>query len=98
MIMVKRIGSFRRKTRDKFKKGIREKGKISLTRFLQTLAKGDRVVLKAESAYQKGLYFPRFHGLSGVVQGKQGDCYKVKINDLGKDKVLVVHPVHLKKQ
>jgi large subunit ribosomal protein L21e len=95
--MVKRIGGFRRKTRMKFRKNITSRGKISLTQFFQEFDASDRVVLKAEPAYQKGLYFPRFHGKSGIVEGRQGDCYKVAIKDMGKAKTLIVHPVHLKK-
>ncbi|MFC1801479.1 50S ribosomal protein L21e [Nanoarchaeota archaeon] len=95
--MVQRIGGFRRKTRDKFKKNYRQKGKIGLSRYFQQFQDGDRVILKAESAVQKGLYHPRYHGLQGMVKGKQGNCYTVDIKDRGKKKIVIVHPVHLKK-
>jgi len=42
------------------------------------------------------MYFPRFHGLAGIVKGKKGNCYQVTIKDGRKTKELVVHPVHLK--
>ena len=73
------------------------KGKFSIARFFQNFSENERVVLKAESSYQRGMYFPRFHGKNGLVQGKQGNCYKVLINDSGKKKEVIVHPVHLKK-
>jgi len=95
--MAKRIGGPRRKTRNKLKKNIREKGKISITRYFQRLNEGDKVYLTAEPAVQKGMYFPRFHGQSGVIVGKQGACYRVKIKDKNKEKVILIHPVHLKK-
>ncbi len=95
--MVKRIGGLRRKTRHKLTKERRRKGKISLTRYFQSFNSGDRIYLSAEPAVQKGMYYPRFMGKSGVVKGKRGRCYEVTINDLGKKKVLVVHPVHLKR-
>lgn len=95
--MVKRLGGFRRKTRKIFRKNIRSKGKISIVKFLKKFDDNDRVVLKAEPSYQKGMYFPRFHGKIGIVVGKQGDCYKVKIKDGKSDKVQLVHPIHLKK-
>ncbi len=78
-------------------KGIRQKGKISLDKFFQSFNIGDRVVLKAESAYQKGLFHPRFHGKSGVIQGKKGRCYEVIISDQGMKKTVVTYPIHLKK-
>jgi large subunit ribosomal protein L21e len=41
------------------------------------------------------MFHPRFDGNSGVVTGQQGDCYTVEINDKGKDKTIIAHPVHL---
>lgn len=93
--MVKRIGGLRRKTRYKFRKEKRRKGKISITRYFQTFNAGDRVYLGLESAVQKGMYHPRFMGRAGIIKGRRGKCYEVLINDLGKKKILVVHPVHM---
>jgi large subunit ribosomal protein L21e len=95
--MAKRIGGLRRKTRYKFKKERNQKGKISITRFFQSFNVGDRVYLGVEPAIQKGMYHPRFMGKSGLIVGKTGRCYEVKIIDIRKEKVLVVHPVHLKR-
>ena len=78
------------------KKTIRKKGKISLRSYFQKLNEGDKVVLKAEPAIQKGMFLPKFHGKVGTVKGKQGDCYLVAIKDHTKEKVLVVHPIHLR--
>lgn len=95
--MVKSIGGFRSRTRHKLKKNVRTRGKLSLTRFFQTFKLGDKVILNAEPAFQKGMYFPRFHGKTAVVANKIGTCYEVEFNDQGKTKILIVHPVHLKK-
>ena len=95
--MVRRIGGLRRKTRYKFRKEKRSRGKISITRYFQSFSAGDRVYLGVEPAVQKGMYHPRFTGKSGIVRAKRGRCYEVAINDLGKKKTLVVHPVHLRK-
>ncbi len=95
--MVKRIGGFRRKTRSKLRKRKSDRGKISIRKYLQKFAKGDRVCLKAEPAIQHGMYFPRFHGKHGVVKGMQGKCYIIGIKDGRKEKELIVHPVHLNK-
>lgn len=65
--------------------------------FFQDLEEGSNVVLKAEPAYQRGMYYPRFHGKIGKVVGKQGNCYKVEIKDGSLRKVQLVHPIHLKK-
>jgi large subunit ribosomal protein L21e len=95
--MVTRVGGFRKKTRHKLKKNVRARGKMSLTRFFQTFKLGERVILNADSGFQKGMYFPRFHGKTAIVSKKLGTCYELKFNDQGKLKTLIVHPVHLKK-
>ena len=95
--MVKRLGGIRRKTRYKLKKERRGRGKISITRYFQSFNAGDKIYLTVESAVQKGMYHPHFMGKSGIVKGKRGRCYEVTIDDLGKEKTLIVHPVHLKR-
>lgn len=95
--MVKRIGGIRRKTRYKFRKEKRNKGKISITRYFQSFSIGDRVHLIVEPAIQKGMYSPNFIGKSGIIKGKRGRCYEVAINDFDKEKKLIIHPIHLRK-
>ena len=95
--MVMRIGGYRRKSRQKFTKHYRRKGKISLGRYFQTFEMGQKVLLDVEPAVQKGMYWPGFIGKTCVIKGIQGRCYKIEINDMGKSKTLIVHPVHLKK-
>lgn len=95
--MAKRIGGFRRKTRHKFTKKAKNKGKICLTSYFQNLKKGDRVHLIVESSIHKGMYHPRFIGKTGIVTNKRGRCYEISMRDANKEKVLIVHPIHLRK-
>lgn len=95
--MAKRIGGARRKTRSKFSKNIRKKGKISITKYLQSFNPGDKVSLTVESGIQKGMYNRRFLSKVATINGKKGRCYEVRVIDGGKTKKLIVHPVHLKK-
>jgi large subunit ribosomal protein L21e len=94
----KRIGGYRRRTRDKLSKSPREKGKISLTRYFQIYKIGDKVKLNLESSITKGKFCPRYNGKVGVVVGSEGECYKVKIRDIHKEKVILVHPIHIRKE
>ena len=94
---MQRIGGFRRKTRHKLRKNVREHGKLRIRYFLQEFNKGERVYLNADSIYQNGMYFPRYHGKSGIIDGKQGKCYYVRINDHNKEKKILIHPIHLRK-
>ena len=93
--MTTRMDGFRKRTRHKFKKERSEKGKVSIRSFLQKFEVGEKVGLSVEPAYQKGMYRPRFMGKTATILRKKGTCYEVQINDLGKTKTLVVHPVHL---
>lgn len=95
--MAKRVGRSRRKTRQIMSKHAREKGKISLSSYFQEFKEGDNVNLQAEPAMHKGMYFRRFHGKQGVIKGKRGGCYEVMLKDGGKQKMLIIHPVHLRK-
>jgi large subunit ribosomal protein L21e len=94
---MKRMGGSRKKTRDILGKAPRNRGKFSLTRYFQKFVEGDKVLLKAEPAIHGGMYFRRFHAKPGVVVGMQGRCYVVKIDDMGKKKLVIVNPVHLRK-
>lgn len=96
--MVTRIGTSRRKTRYLLKKPAGQKGKISLRNFFQRFEQGDRVCLCAEPSYHRGMYFRRFHNMVGKVTRKRGYCYELLINDKGKQKTIIVHPVHLRKE
>ena len=95
--MSKRIGGSRRKTRHKFRKGIRQRGKVTITKYLQKFKLGDKVYLGIEPAIDKGIYSARFVGKTGVIKKQSGRCYGVAIKDGDKEKLLIVHPIHLKR-
>ena len=94
---MQRIGGARRKTRSIMRKPLRERGKASVDRYFQKFSEGDKVCLKAEPSVQKGMYFRRFHGKTGVIKSMRGNCYYVSITDINKEKVLIIHPTHLKR-
>lgn len=94
---MKKMGGNRRKTRDLLSKQPRNRGKFSITNYFQTFKKGDVVLLKAEPAIHSGMYFRRFNAKRAIVTGKRGECYLVQIDDFGKKKLLIVHPVHLRR-
>jgi len=94
---MKRIGKTRRKTRSKFKKSFRQRGKISLANYFQLFNVGDKVTLAVEPSIQKGMYNPKYLGKTGIIKRKNGRCYEVTVQDHKKEKSLIVHPVHLKR-
>lgn len=94
--MTSNIGGSRRKARHKLRKHARTKGKISTSRFMQSFEAGQTVHLCIEPAIHKGVYSTDFVGKTGVVRAKRGRCYEVLIKDGNKEKMLIIHPVHLK--
>ena len=75
---------------------MREHGKVKLSKYFQEFKKGERVAVKRELSVQPK--FPKqIQGRSGVVNGKRGNSYLVKIKDINKEKSYIIHPVHLKK-
>ena len=95
--MVKRVGGSRRKTRNLYSVSKKMKGKLQVSKFVKKLQVGEIVQLVGQPSIVKGIYFRRFHGRTGTITGKQGECYKVHIKDGGKDKTLIVAAVHLNK-
>ena len=95
--MAVRKGVNWRKTRAKFRRNVRDKGKVSITKYLQSLKVGDKVNLNLNPSVHKGMYFPRFHGNKGTIKYKRGECYIVEKKEKNKIKNLIVHPVHLTK-
>jgi len=78
------------------RKRIRTRGKLSLSRYFQELKEGDRVAIAKEPAVQAA--FPeRMQGRTGIVEGRRGKAYLVKINDHNKEKKYLIAPIHLKK-
>jgi len=78
------------------KKPIRTRGKLQLSRYFQELNSGDLVTISREKAVQAN--FPkRFQGITGIVEGRRGKIYIVKIKDGSKEKKIFIEPIHLKK-
>ena len=63
---------------------------------MQTFNKGQKVHLIVEPSVHRSNYHSRFIGKTGVVRGLRGRCYEIAITDGGKEKLLIIHPVHLK--
>tara|TARA_Y100000310_G_scaffold318878_1_gene373457 strand:+ start:23166 stop:23459 length:294 start_codon:yes stop_codon:yes gene_type:complete len=94
--MGSNISGLKRKARYKLKKERRQKGKISISRFMQSFKKDQKVHLSIEPSFHKGEPHTQYIGKTGTVKGQRGKCYEVSIKDGNKEKLLIVHPIHLK--
>lgn len=96
--MVKKTGGTRRKTRSKYRKVRSEKGKVRIRDYFQEFQINDHVALVTNPTIHSAMPHRRFHGKNGVITGKQGKVYKVQVKDGNMRKILLVHPVHLRRQ
>ncbi len=93
--MVLTSWGFRRKTRRKLSKGMRDK--FTSEHFLKEFKAGDKVVIRQDAASQKGMPYPRYLGKIGTVTGMRGGSYVVDVRTGGSVNELHVRPEHLKK-
>ncbi len=78
------------------RKKIRTRGKIQLSKYFQRFKKGDSVGIVIEKSLNA--FLPkRFQGRTGIIEGKRGKNYIVKIKDQEKEKTFLIEPIHLKK-
>jgi len=78
------------------RKSIREKGKLKFSRIFQELKEGDKVAIVREPSLKRN--FPeRMEGKTGVIEGKRGKAYIVKLRDYNEEKKFIIKPIHLKK-
>lgn len=78
------------------RKGVRTRGKLQLSRYFQKFENGDRVSFVRERSLTTNVP-ARLQGRTGVVEGKRGTSYIVKMKDQTKEKEFLVAPIHLKK-
>jgi large subunit ribosomal protein L21e len=78
------------------RKSVRTRGKIQLSRYFQEFEKGNKVAIVIERAIQSKIQ-KRLQGRTGVVEGKRGKAYVVRIMDQNKEKEYIINPIHLKK-
>jgi len=93
--MVQRSKGIRSKSRSILRKKPRTRGMPTLTRALQHFEIGDSVNIDIEPSVHKGMPHPQFNGLTGKIEGMQGEAYLVGIIVGKKPKTLVVLPEHL---
>ncbi len=86
---------YRAGTRHLLTKGVREKGKIRVSKLLREYEPGSRVVIKTDPAMQKGMPHRRFYGHTGTIILKRGRSYVVDVSQGDSMKRIIVRPEHL---
>ncbi|MEM5790633.1 MAG: 50S ribosomal protein L21e [Candidatus Aenigmatarchaeota archaeon] len=90
--MVKKSRGFRSRTRKK----LRQKARPVITKFLQDIKIGEKVIILQDPYSQKGMPHPRFKGKVGKIIERRGKSYIVEIIDGNKVKKIISRPEHLR--
>lgn len=88
----------RRGTRHKLQNDPRDRGTSPPQRAVASFDVGDHVHLAMDPSVPEGRYHPRFDGRTGVVEGTQGNAYKIRVTDGGSEKTIIALPAHLRRQ
>lgn len=67
----------------------------SITRYVQVFKQGDEIVVKIDAASK--FPHPSFNGKTGVIMGKSGRAYKIKVKDRDSEKFITIKPEHIRK-
>jgi large subunit ribosomal protein L21e len=88
--VVKAPKGYRHRTRKILRKRVRERGGVpSLSYLLIDYRDGDRVHIVIDPAIQKSMPHRRYHGRTGIIVGKRGKSYEVKVHLGDKEKTLI---------
>jgi len=68
-----------------------------LTRTFQAYEIGERANIVIDPSVHKGMPHRRFHGRTGIITEKRGDCYIVQIKYPKISKHIITRPEHLRK-
>lgn len=96
MVKVPQSSGYRSKTRKRLTKRARERGLSPVSRVVQDIKLGDRVVILIDPSVHKGQPHARYHGRVGVVREKRGRAYVVEVRDGGSIKRIISRPEHLR--
>lgn len=95
--LVKAPRGYRHRTRKLLRKNVRERGAIPpLSLLMYEYKVGDKVHIVINPSIIAGMPHRRFHGKTGVVVGKRGLAYIVKVHLGDKEKTLFIRPEHLR--
>lgn len=69
---------------------------MPLSKYFQELKENQRVAITRESSVATSFPY-RLQGRTGIVVGKSGKSYIIKIKDQNKEKKFLIDAIHLKK-
>jgi large subunit ribosomal protein L21e len=68
---------------------------MKLSKLLYEYQPGNQVIIKIDSAVQKGMPHKRYHGRVGTVLNKRGRSYVINVSQGDAMREIIVRPEHL---
>ena len=94
--MVKHRG-YRKKTRQKHRKNVRDRGLGSVEKYLIDYEVNNKVdIITDPSQHKRGMPHSRYHGRTGTIIEKRGRCYLVEVKLGNATKTLIIGTEHLR--
>lgn len=88
---------YRKKSRQKHRKNVRDRGLGSVEKYLIDYNINDKVDIITDPSYHKrGMPHKRFHGRTGTIIGQRGRCYLVEVKLRNSIKTLIIGKEHLR--
>ncbi len=88
---------YRNKTRKRYRKKPRKKGLGSIEKYLVEYEINDKVdIIGDPSQHKGGLPHRRYHGKTGVIIGKRGQCFEVQVKIGNAKKMLIIGREHVR--
>ncbi len=95
--MVKAPKGYRHRTRKLLTKDVRERGAIPRASVMFYPYKvGDKVAIKIDPSFHKGMPHRRYHGLTGTIVGVRGRAYVVSVPVGDSVKTIITYAAHLR--
>ncbi|MGQ9513848.1 MAG: 50S ribosomal protein L21e [Thermoproteota archaeon] len=86
---------YRQGSRVLMRKKAREKGMRPPSYLLHDYKIGDKVLIKINSTYHKGMPHRRYNGKIATVVGSRGRAYILRVRNMSKVKDIIVRPEHM---
>jgi len=87
---------YRNRTRKLLSKEPRERGRPGLRRLLYEYKEGDTVVIDICSNFISTAPHRRYQGRAGIVVGKRGRAYLIKVREGDSEKLIITTKDHIK--
>jgi large subunit ribosomal protein L21e len=76
-------------------RALRKGPKVTPNKLLMDYPIGSKVDIKIDWSVKAGRPHRRYHGLTGTVVGKQGNCFVVEVYKLNKKMKVIAGPAHI---